>query len=91
MNISQKAKNIGESMTLAISARAKEMAKKGMDVVSFGAGEPDFDTPEEIKKAAIEAIKIGFTKYTAASGMEELKKAAKKLKIDPQKTNPRTA
>lgn len=73
--ISQKASRINPSPTLAITAKAKEMKKMGVDVVSFGAGEPDFDTPDNIKKAAIQAIESGFTKYTATSGIPELKKA----------------
>ena len=62
-------------MTLAISAKAKELRAQGVDVVGFGAGEPDFDTPENIKEAACRAIKEGFTKYTPASGTMELKEA----------------
>jgi aspartate aminotransferase len=62
-------------MTIAVTARAKEMKAQGVDVVSFGAGEPDFDTPDYIKEAAIEAIHEGKTKYTAASGIPELRKA----------------
>ena len=69
------------SATLAISAKAAAMRKEGIDVISFGAGEPDFDTPQHIKQAAIEAINSGFTKYTPASGTPELKEAiAEKLK-----------
>lgn len=64
-----------ESPTLAITAKAKEMKQRGEDVVSFGAGEPDFDTPSHIKSVAIKAIEGGFTKYTATSGIPELKKA----------------
>lgn len=57
------------------------MRLEGVDVVGFGAGEPDFDTPEHIKEAAVKAIKEGFTKYTPASGMLELKEAVcRKLK-----------
>jgi len=63
------------SATLAITSKAKEMKKRGIDVVSFGAGEPDADTPLNIKEAAIEAIRKGFTKYTPASGTAELKVA----------------
>lgn len=63
------------SVTLAITAKAKAMKKEGIDVVSFGAGEPDFDTPENIKKAAIDSINAGFTKYTPAPGIPELKQA----------------
>lgn len=75
MIISNKAKGIKPSSTLAITAKAKEMKVEGVDVVGFGAGEPDFDTPQHIKDAAIEAINSGFTKYTPASGIMELKKA----------------
>ena len=83
MTLAERAMNVTASPTLAISSKAKEMKKKGVDVVIFGAGEPDFDTPEPIKKAAIAAIKDGFTKYTPASGTLELKEAvAAKLKRD---------
>ena len=63
------------SATLAVSSRAKEMRAAGLDVCSMSAGEPDFDTPQHIKNAAIEAINNGMTKYTPASGTLELKKA----------------
>jgi len=66
---------MNESITLAISARAKQMKKEGIDVIGFGAGEPDFDTPSHIKEAAKGAIDKGFTKYTPAGGMKELKSA----------------
>jgi len=75
MKISQKASNITPSSTLAINAKSKAMKAEGIDVVGFGAGEPDFDTPQNIKDAAIAAIHNGFTKYTPASGTLELKKA----------------
>lgn len=75
MELSKKAKNIKPSSTLAVTAKAKKMKAEGIDVVGFGAGEPDFDTPEHIKEAAIQAISDGFTKYTPASGTDELKKA----------------
>lgn len=75
MKVSRRIKEIKESPTLAITTKAKEMKAKGEDVISFGAGEPDFDTPEHIKSAAINAIQGGFTKYTASSGIPELKKA----------------
>lgn len=78
MTISQRAKNVVGSSTLAITARAKELRAQGRDVVSFAAGEPDFDTPEFIKKAAIEAIQKGFTKYTPSSGTIELREAISK-------------
>ena len=71
--ISKKIKNITPSATLEISSKAKSLKKQGIDVVNFAGGEPDFDTPDYIKQAAIEAIKSGFTKYTPATGMPELK------------------
>ncbi len=77
-NILKLAKRMGdvkESPTLAITAKAKAMKAKGWDVIDFGAGEPDFDTPDNIKDAAIRAIKSGFTKYTAVGGTDELKDA----------------
>lgn len=74
---------VGASPTLAITAKAKALQAEGKNIVSFGAGEPDFDTPEPVKDACIEALKKGFTKYTAAGGIPELKKAiAEKLKRD---------
>ncbi|MBI4439370.1 pyridoxal phosphate-dependent aminotransferase [Candidatus Woesearchaeota archaeon] len=73
--ISSKAKNISPSATLAIDAKAKQMRKEGKDVVIFGAGEPDFNTPENIKQAAIKAINNNFTRYTPVGGIPELKKA----------------
>lgn len=81
--ISKRAKAISPSLTLSITAQAKLMKKEGKDVISFGAGEPDFDTPDYIKEAAYEAIRSGFTKYTPTSGIPELKKAiCNKLKKD---------
>lgn len=75
MYISEKAKSISPSSTLAIDAKFKQMKADGIDVVGFGAGEPDFDTPQYIKEAAIEAIRAGKTKYTPAAGTVELRKA----------------
>ncbi len=75
MKLSSRAKNVSPSLTLAITAKAKKMKDSGIDVVSFGSGEPDFDTPDHIKLAAIKSIQQGFTKYTAESGTDELKKA----------------
>lgn len=75
LTLSKKAQAVKPSSTLAISAKAKELKAAGVDVVSFGAGEPDFNTPENICNVAIDAIKSGFTKYTAASGTPELKAA----------------
>ena len=81
MYISEKAKSISPSTTLAIDAKFKQMKADGIDVVGFGAGEPDFDTPQYIKDAAIKAINEGKTKYTPAAGTVELRKAiCKKLK-----------
>ncbi|MFH1905731.1 MAG: pyridoxal phosphate-dependent aminotransferase [bacterium] len=73
--LSDRITSIKPSATLAISAKIKALRTKGIDVIGFGAGEPDFDTPEYIKNAAISSIKNGFTKYTPASGTLELKKA----------------
>lgn len=73
--LSEKMLQVKPSATLAITAKAKAMKAQGIDVVAFGAGQPDFDTPQEIKDAAIEAIQSGKTKYTPASGIPELKKA----------------
>lgn len=75
MFISEKARNISSSLTLAVDAKAKLMKKEGHNIIGFGAGEPDFDTPEYIKLAAISAINQGFTKYTPVGGIEELKTA----------------
>ena len=75
MKISQKVSQIEPSATLTISARAKAMKKNGLNVISFSAGEPDFDTPQFIKDAAKLAIDQGFTKYTPTSGILELKEA----------------
>lgn len=81
--LAKRVSGIAESVTLAITSRAKKMAKEGADVVNFAAGEPDFDTPQRIKDAAIEAIKKGATKYTPSSGTPELKDAiALKFKHD---------
>ena len=71
------------SATLAIYARAKSMRAEGLDVVGFGAGEPDFDTPEHIKAAAMGSLDAGFTKYTPSSGIPELRAAiSEKLKAE---------
>lgn len=73
--ISQRVGGIKPSLTLEITAKAKKMKAEGVSVIGFGAGEPDFNTPDYINAAAKKAIDIGFTKYTPASGMLELKKA----------------
>jgi len=80
MKISERAQAIPPSATLAVSSRARELKAQGQDIVTFGAGEPDFDTPDYIKQAAIKALKAGQTKYTAAAGIIELRTAiAQKL------------
>jgi aspartate aminotransferase len=73
--IADKFSQIAPSLTLAITAQAKKMQAEGQDIASFGAGEPDFDTPQHIKDAAIEALQAGRTKYTAVTGIPELRKA----------------
>jgi aspartate aminotransferase len=81
--ISHRAASLSSSLTLAIDAKAKQMKAEGQDVVGFGVGEPDFDTPQHIKDACITALNEGFTKYTAASGIPELRQAiADKFKRD---------
>ncbi len=83
MKISNRAAGVSPSLTLAITAKAKKLKADGLPVISFGAGEPDFNTPDYIISAAKEALDKGFTKYTAASGMPELKQAiCRKLKED---------
>jgi aspartate aminotransferase len=83
MGIAKRAAAIKPSPTLATAAKAKEMKASGIDVVDFGVGEPDFDTPENVKEAAKKAIQSGFTKYTPASGTDELKEAViEKFKKD---------
>ncbi len=73
--------DLSPSLTLSITSQAKAMREEGIDVCSFGAGEPDFDTPQFIKDAAIEALQDGQTKYTAVAGIVALRKAiAKKLR-----------
>ncbi|GAA0865290.1 pyridoxal phosphate-dependent aminotransferase [Paraclostridium tenue] len=82
-NISNKLKSIQPSVTLAITAKAKSLKAQGIDIIGFGAGEPDFRTPKHIRDAAINAIENESIGYTAASGMESLKKAiCDKLKRD---------
>ena len=73
--LSIRAKNIKPSPTLAMDAKAKEMKASGVDVINFGVGEPDFDTPENIKEAAIKSIRDGFTKYTPVGGIDPLRDA----------------
>ena len=81
--ISHRAASLSPSLTLAIDAKAKQMKADGIDVVGFGAGEPDFDTPQHIKDACAKALADGFTKYTPAAGIPELRQAiADKFKRD---------
>lgn len=81
--LAERLQKINPSSTLAITSKAKKLNAEGKDVVSFAAGEPDFDTPDFIKEAAIAAIKNGFTKYTPTTGIPELKSAiCNKLKKD---------
>jgi len=75
MIFSERIKKVKPSPTMAVTAMAAQMKAKGIDVISFGSGEPDFDTPDHIKKAAINAINTGKTKYTNVGGIPELKKA----------------
>ena len=89
--LSNRAKSLKPSPTLAINAKAKSMQAQGIQVISFGAGEPDFDTPENIKQAAMKAIEEGFTKYTPAGGIDELKDAIiKKFQRDNHLTYKRS-
>jgi|SRR5579871_2020153 len=81
--LAQRATSLTPSLTLAIDAKAKKLKADGVDVCGFGAGEPDFDTPQHIKDAAVQALAAGFTKYTPSSGIPELRAAiAEKLKSE---------
>jgi len=83
IRLAKRTQNLNPSLTLAITAKAKKLKSEGHDIVNFAAGEPDFDTPDFIKDAAITAIKTGFTKYTPTTGIPELKKTiADKLRRD---------
>lgn len=83
IKLSEKNQKIAASVTLAIDAKAKQMKAQGLNVISFGVGEPDFNTPENIIQAAVEGMRAGFTRYTAASGYPKLKEAVcVKLKQD---------
>jgi len=75
MKLSARAKRLQPSATLAITAKAKELKSQGVDVIGFGAGEPDFDSPDFVKDEAVRAINTGLTKYTAVGGIDELKTA----------------
>ncbi len=83
MDLASRVSELTPSLTLSIDSKAKALRAEGVDVYSFGAGEPDFDTPEHIKAAAIEALNAGFTKYTPSSGTPELRAAiSEKFKRD---------
>lgn len=83
MRLAHRVQKVAPSLTLAIEAKAKQMRQQGADLISLSAGEPDFDTPEFIKAKAIDSLKKGFTKYTPASGILELRKAiSEKLERD---------
>ena len=83
MDLANRVSELTPSLTLAIDSKAKALRAEGIDIYSFGAGEPDFDTPEHIKAAAIEALNAGFTKYTPSSGTPELRTAiSEKFKRD---------
>jgi L-aspartate aminotransferase apoenzyme (EC 2.6.1.1) len=75
MKLSCRASSIKPSATLAITAKAKKLKAEGKNIIGFGAGEPDFDTPGYIKNAVKDALDKGYTKYTPVSGIEELKSA----------------
>src|SRR2546426_10778215 len=81
--LADRMKTLAPSPTLAMQARAKAMRAQGIDVISFGAGEPDFDTPPRLKDAAVRALESGQTKYTEVGGIPELRAAiCHKLKRD---------
>ena len=83
MHLSKAAREITPSMTIGMDDRARQLRRKGIDVLSFAAGEPDFDTPDPVKEAAITAIREGFTKYTGPAGIPELRQAiATRLRDD---------
>ena len=81
--ISENIQKVKPSATMVITAKARELRSKGENVISLSSGEPDFDTPDHIKEAAIKAIKDGHTKYTNVEGISELKEAiVEKFRID---------
>src|SRR5882724_2527557 len=83
MELASRATILSPSLTLSIDSKAKAMKAEGIDICGFGAGEPDFDTPEHIKAAAMAALEAGFTKYTPSSGIPELRQAiAEKFHAD---------
>jgi len=91
MEISERSAQLTPSLTLSIDSKAKAMKAEGIDVCGFGAGEPDFDTPEHIKKAAIDALEAGFTKYTPSAGIPELRQPSTRSRPDLPNTHPAQA
>src|SRR5215467_11161685 len=75
MRLATRISRISVSQTMAVNEKALQLRDQGVDIVDFGAGEPDFITPDNVRQAAIRAIESGFTKYTAIGGIKELKKA----------------
>ena len=75
MQLARRIRQIPPSATLALNAKANQLKAQGVDIVNFGVGEPDFDTPDNIREAAIRAINEGFTRYTPVGGIPELKEA----------------
>src|SRR5215475_12454761 len=87
MKLARRLAEIQPSPTLALNARAKALAAAGKDVAGLSAGEPDFDTPEHVKEACVQALREGFTKYTATPGIPELRAAiVKKLREERKST-----
>ncbi len=84
MKIAERMASVSASATLKLTAKAKEMKAKGFPVINFGAGEPDFDTPDAVKDAGIQALKSGFTKYTPTSGTPELREAVCRKFLEDQ-------
>ena len=83
LSLSQRSEKVAPSSTLAITAKINSMQAEGIDIVKFAAGEPDFDTPEYIKDAAVKSLRNGFTKYTPVPGITELREAiVEKFKSD---------
>ncbi len=91
LTISHRCLNIAPSLTLQIDTRAKEMAASGLDVVGFGAGEPDFPTPKHICEAAKEAMEMGLTRYTPVAGTMELRMAITRKIIPRRRSSSATA
>src|SRR5579871_5359395 len=75
LDLAERISRISESSTMKVAADADKLRREGVDVVDFGAGEPDFPTPNNIKRAAVAALDANFTKYTPAGGTQELKQA----------------